>query len=151
MIPQYRSLLYIPGDDPAMLVNGGIYEADAVILDLDKTIDQTEKEAARFLVSEALACLDFSPSSVLVRINPLGAGGEDDLHLVVSKGPAAILLSNTQTADDVVRACRLIARYEVSPNTVRLVPVIESPRGVLEGMAIATSDPRVAGLVFGCR
>ena len=42
----------MPGNNPAMLQNSDIFEADAVIYDLEDAVSVTEKDSARVLVSE---------------------------------------------------------------------------------------------------
>ena len=78
-----RSLLFLPGNTPNMLINGGTLRADAVILDLEDSVAPTEKDAARLLVRNALQTLDFGCETV-VRINfPESEFGEKDLGLAV--------------------------------------------------------------------
>lgn len=45
-----RTMLFIPGNNPGMLQNGGVFGADSVILDLEDAVAPQEKDAARFLV-----------------------------------------------------------------------------------------------------
>ena len=45
-----RSLLFIPGNNPAMLQNADVFGADAVIFDLEDAVNVTEKYNARNLI-----------------------------------------------------------------------------------------------------
>ena len=45
-----RSMLFLPGNAPNMLINGACLGADAVILDLEDAVAPSEKDAARTLV-----------------------------------------------------------------------------------------------------
>ena len=45
-----RSLLFIPGNNPAMLQNADVFGADAVIFDLEDAVNVTEKDNARNLI-----------------------------------------------------------------------------------------------------
>ena len=45
-----RSLLFIPGNNPAMLQNADIFGSDAVIFDLEDAVNVTEKDNARNLI-----------------------------------------------------------------------------------------------------
>lgn len=149
MIPPLRSLLFVPGNNPSMVQNCGVYGADAVILDLEDAVAPAQKIAARFLVAEALSRLEFSPSVVVVRVNPLDCGGEDDLELVVPQGPAAILLPKAQGPGDVLQASKAIARCEPAPGSVGLIALLETPLGVLQSLAVAAADARLAALALG--
>ena len=78
-----RSLLFVPGNSPAMLQAAGFLGADAVILDLEDAVAMSEKDAARRLVTEALTHLDFGSATVVVRVNGLDtAFGADDIRAV---------------------------------------------------------------------
>lgn len=66
-----RSLLFIPGNNPAMLQNSDVFGSDAVIYDLEDAVSVTEKDAARVLVSQFLATTDNMPMEIVVRINGL--------------------------------------------------------------------------------
>ena len=57
-----RSRLYIPGNQPKLMVSGGLYGADAVILDIEDSVPPAEKDAARVLVRNALVALDWGAS-----------------------------------------------------------------------------------------
>ena len=50
-----RSMLFLPGNTPNMLINGDALGADAVILDLEDAVSPQEKDAARILVRNALS------------------------------------------------------------------------------------------------
>ena len=54
MITLRRTMLFLPGNNPAMLQNGGVFGADSVILDLEDAVSPREKDAARRLVAGAL-------------------------------------------------------------------------------------------------
>ena len=51
-------MLYIPGNNPAMLQQGGVYGADAVLLDLEDAVALNQKDAARILVRNMLKYVD---------------------------------------------------------------------------------------------
>jgi citrate lyase subunit beta/citryl-CoA lyase len=45
-----RTMLYIPGNNPAMIQQGGIYGADSLLLDLEDAVALNQKDSARILV-----------------------------------------------------------------------------------------------------
>ncbi|NLC04772.1 MAG: CoA ester lyase, partial [Tissierellia bacterium] len=45
----YRTLLFIPGNNPGMLQNSDILGADGLIIDLEDAVALSEKDAARYL------------------------------------------------------------------------------------------------------
>ena len=49
-----RTMLFLPGNTPNMLINGDTLGADTVIFDLEDAVSPDEKDAARILVRNAL-------------------------------------------------------------------------------------------------
>ena len=66
-----RSMLFLPGNAPNMLINGACLGADAVILDLEDAVAPSEKDAARTLVRNTMRYMDFKGCEVIVRINSI--------------------------------------------------------------------------------
>ena len=52
-----RSRLYLPGNQPKLMLSAGLYGADALILDLEDSVAPAEKDAARAPVRKALGAL----------------------------------------------------------------------------------------------
>ncbi len=150
MLEVLRSMLFVPGNNPAMLQNAGVFGADAVILDLEDAVAPREKDAARFLVAEALRQVDFKTSARVVRINTLDTGGAEDLRRVVSCAPAAVLVPKVQSASDILAVAGLLETLEQPGQApVQIIALIETPRGLAEAYSIATVHPRVIALAFG--
>ena len=66
-----RSMLFLPGNNPNMLINGNCLGADAVIFDLEDAVSPAEKDAARILVRNTMKYMDFSGCEMIVRINSI--------------------------------------------------------------------------------
>ena len=49
----------MPGNNPDLMRNGGLYGADCLILDLEDSVSPLEKDAARLLVRNTLLNIDF--------------------------------------------------------------------------------------------
>jgi len=101
-----RSRIYLPGNRPRMIQKGPLLGADAVILDLEDSVIPEEKDAARFLVTQAIKSLNFGETEVMVRINPLSTCGLEDLAVVLPAGPDAIVVLSLKT----VTVSRLLKR-----------------------------------------
>ena len=65
-----RTMLFLPGNTPNMLINGDTLGADTIIFDLEDAVSPDEKDAARILVRNALKYQSFPDCEVVVRINP---------------------------------------------------------------------------------
>lgn len=145
-IPQ--TLLFIPGNNPAMLLAGGVFEADALILDLEDAVAPREKDAARLLVGEALRHVDFSPSMKVVRINSMDTFGRDDIAFIAACGPDCILVPKVESAETILEAAALLEAHESTPG-IRIIALLETPQGIIQAPAIARAHPRLMGLFFG--
>ena len=149
-----RSMLFLPGNTPNMLVNGPYLGADALILDLEDAVAPSEKDAARLLVRSAIRDMDFRDCEIIVRINSIDTGfWQADIDAILPQGPDLILLPKSGSAQDILTADEYITRTEerlgMAPNTVRLMPLIETALGVENAFAIASASPRVAALFLG--
>lgn len=145
-----RSMLFIPGNNPGMLQNGGVFGADSVILDLEDAVAPTEKDAARFLIAHALRTVDYGCSEKVIRINPLDTFAAQDIKAVVPCRPDTILVPKVESAADIHAAVQMIAAAEL-PNQapVKIIALLETPRGIIEAYNIAMADPRVVALALG--
>ncbi|MBE6934054.1 MAG: CoA ester lyase [Ruminococcaceae bacterium] len=149
-----RSLLFLPGNNPNMLMNGSCLGADAIIFDLEDAVSPAEKDAARILVRNTMTYLNFGSYQRIVRINATDtAFWKLDLDFVMPQKPDMILLPKTSTPKDVLLAdaymTKLEERLGFDTNTVALMPLIETALGVENAFAIATATPRVQALFLG--
>lgn len=140
-----RTRLYLPGNTPKFIINAGLHKPDAIILDLEDAVAPSEKEAARILVHHALAAVDFGKALRTVRVNSLPLGLED-VRLLAAAGVDAFILPKIEQMDEVVTVAAMLDGLGV-PET-RLIPIIESARGVLNAPLIAAA-PRVLALAIG--
>lgn len=145
-----RSMLFIPGNNPGMLQNGGVFGADSVILDLEDAVAPLEKDAARFLIAHALQTVDYGTSERVVRINPLDTFAAEDIKAIVPCCPDAILVPKVESALDVHQAVSMITAAEKPGQTpVKIIALLETPCGIVEAYQIAKADARVVALALG--
>jgi citrate lyase subunit beta/citryl-CoA lyase len=142
-----RSRLYIPGNQPKLMISGGLYGADGIIIDLEDSVPPAEKDAARLLVRNALVALDWGASERMVRVNQ-GAVGEEDLAAIAAHNPHTVLLPKVEEASQVGRAAEILCGL-VGEDAAFLMPILESPGGIHRAFAIAAADPSVVALTLG--
>ena len=152
--PLRRTLLYVPGNNPGMLKDAGIYGADCILFDLEDSISVTAKDDARFLVTEALNSIDYGGAELFVRINDLSSEwGQKDLRAIVSTGKSAIRLPKVECAEEVVECDREITRLEAEfgllEGSTNMMVTIESAKGVLNAQQIAEASPRLVAIAIG--
>jgi len=146
-----RSRLYLPGNEPKYMINAGLHQPDGVILDLEDSVHPDEKDAARMLVRNALAFLDFQGAERMVRINQLPLG-LDDLQAIVPQMPDLILLPKVENAEQIREVDRSITEILGSHDDDRpiwLMPILESALGIECAFEIAGASDRVAALTLG--
>ncbi len=154
----YRSFLFAPGNRPRFVEKVAHCGADAVILDLEDAVPIAEKEDTRHAVREALTTISNCP--VYVRINPLTAAtsfsqaiGAVDLEAIVCGDLAGVILPKTESAADAVQAESILADLErqrgLAPQSIDLIPIIETARGVYCAFEIADAGTRIKRLAFG--
>ncbi len=149
-----RSMMFVPGNHPGMIKDAGIYGADSIMFDLEDSVAITEKDAARFLVFQALKTLKFGKKEIVVRINDLYSGtGIRDLEAVVRAGVHVVRLPKTDSAEDVIFCEKEIERIETEAGiplgTTGLMAAIESANGVLNAKEIAHASKRLIGIALG--
>ena len=149
-----RSMLFVPGNNPGMVRDAHIYGSDSIMVDLEDSVAVTEKDAARFLVYNALTHLKYGSKELVVRINDLGSGlGVADLEAIVRAQPDVIRLPKTECARDVIDCEREIERIEraagIPVGRTGMMAAIESARGVLNAYEIATASKRLIGIALG--
>jgi citrate lyase subunit beta/citryl-CoA lyase len=146
-----RSLLFIPGNNPAMLQNADIFGSDAVIFDLEDAVNVTEKDNARNLIHYYLKSHSNLPMEVVIRINGLDTEYYlEDLEKVVCDNIDTIMLPKAKVPE-VKELDNLLTKIEKEKNlkkSIKIIPIIELAASVLQVEEIASLN-RVDGILLG--
>jgi citrate lyase subunit beta / citryl-CoA lyase len=145
------SRLYLPGNSPSMMLNAGIHNPYAIILDLEDSVAAEKKQEARFLVRNALRSHNFMSAERMVRINQLPQG-LDDLDYVIPHSVHTILIPKVENAEQICLVNeRIESVYKNSgqSGTVWLIPIIETAMGVLKSLEIAQSSENIVAMSIG--
>ena len=146
-----RSRLYLPGSEPKYFINAALHSPDAIILDLEDSVHQQEKDASRLLVRNALQAVDFGACERMVRINQLPLGLVD-LAAIIAEQPDLILIPKTEYAEQVQAVDQAIAELKRRHNLscdFWLMPILESGLGIENAFTIASASPNVVALTIG--
>jgi citrate lyase beta subunit len=148
-----RALLYMPGDDRHKIEKAARLGVDCICMDLEDGVALTRKGEARQVVAAALGELDFGRAEKLVRINPAGSGLEEaDLQAVLPAGPDGIVVPKVETPEQLAWVAGQLEAAELAHgwrvNSIRMIPIVESARGILNLKDIAAA-PRLEALIFG--
>ena len=149
-----RSMLFLPGNTPNMIINGDALGADCIILDLEDAVSPDEKDSARLLVRSAMKNMGFRGVEITVRINSIDTEyWRDDLEAIIPLKPDFIMPPKSGCAEDIKKIDAYITGIEekcgMDKGGVKLIPLIETALGVENAFKIATASKRVAALFLG--
>jgi citrate lyase subunit beta/citryl-CoA lyase len=148
-----HSLLFVPALNEKFIASAHTRQADAVIFDLEDSIINTQKNAAREALSSALASVRPHGLPMLVRVNNEAVHFEADVRAAVRAGADAIMIPKTDDADLLLEADQIISKFEFEftrqPGTVKFIALIESPKGLFNIASILQTQGRLIGLGFG--
>lgn len=150
-----RSLLFVPGNRERMLEKALSTEADVLLLDLEDAVPSGEKLAARRAIAALLGRLGGQADRrqlTFARVNSGQQALADDLDAVVRLGLDGLVVPKAEEPTALLELERRLEALEASrelPARLRLLPIVETARGLLTAPAIAASTSRVVGLMFG--
>lgn len=147
-------MLYIPGNNPAMIQHGGVYGADSLLLDLEDAVALNQKDSARILVRNMLQNIDFYDAEICVRINHLDTPfGLDDLEEIVPLQPDAIRYPKTESTKDLEKLLGIIEeienKYDLPHDKMSIHAMIETAKGVQNVFEIASFSSRITAITIG--
>lgn len=150
-----RTMLYLPGNNPNMLVRGHLFGSDGIVMDMEDAVALSEKDAARIMISKFLRRGDFGSVEVTVRIN--GADTEfwkKDLEAVVPckrlDGIRLPKADSPQVIKDVdEELSRLEDKYGIAQGHIKLFCILETAYGIWHAYDVATASRRVTAILPG--
>ena len=145
------SRLYLPGNNPKMMLNAGVHNPDGIILDLEDSVAPAKKMEARLLVRNALRQVNFYGSERMVRINQLPDGLED-LNYIIPHNVHVVLIPKCENVSQIMQVekeiSNLINKHEIKQK-VFLMPIIETSLGVEKAFEIASASKNIVALAIG--
>lgn len=148
----FRSLIFVPGNNPRFLEKAKTLSADIVCFDLEDSVPDSEKKNARNLIKDALKTRSQYTSEIYVRTNsPTSGKIQDDLKEIVQKGIDGIVIPKVNNAIELKKIEKTLAllekKHKLQP--IGLIPSIESAEGVANTHEIASASKRISAIVFG--
>ena len=137
-------MLFVPGTRPERFGSAIASGADAVIFDLEDSVDPSRKAEARASVVAFLWQAPPTSVTLFVRVNGFESPWFfEDMDAVGGlQAIYAVVLPKAEVPGHVGGA----AQHSVSG---RVIPLIETARGVLNAAAIASADASVPAILFG--
>ena len=157
-----RSWMFVPGDRQKMIDKAVALPVDAILLDIEDGVAPAAKETARKQIAESLDRIavqkkenpSYRTPARYVRINAVGHERMNaDVEYVIRPALGGLAVPKVETPEQVNVVEKILDEREpkmgMARGSVRLLLALESPRGLFNAYAIATSSPRVIGLMFG--
>ena len=152
-VPEWRSILFVPADQPRFIDKAHLRGADAIQLDLEDAVAPVGKPAARAALPGAIAQLAGHGVPVVVRINRAWRDAMADLDAAVRPGVRVITAPKVEDAGRVRALDEAIGEFEAERGLpvggIGLLLLIESPVALPMLHELAGASPRVVAMTLG--
>lgn len=137
-----------------MIAKAATLPADAIILDLEDAVPLPDKATARIMIRDSIKDVKLGGSYVFVRVNALTTNlTAEDLKFVAVEGLDGLMLAKSETKSDIVELDSMLEETEkgggLEPRSLKVVPLIESAKGVINAYEIASASERIIAVAFG--
>ncbi|WP_257351130.1 HpcH/HpaI aldolase/citrate lyase family protein [Pseudalkalibacillus decolorationis] len=147
-----RSYLFVPAKEMSIIKKAVMSNADSVIIDLEDSVAFDQKDTARGLVKQALQELN-ERKQIYVRINNFTTPfWEKDLACSVINGASGVIVPKTENKEQITYICEKVRELIQAKNRTipfKVIPLIETAKGVQFAYEIAGADPLISKLAFG--
>lgn len=149
-----RSLIFVPSNSKRFIEKAKALNADIICFDLEDSVPFNEKTTARQAIVDVLAKKAEYGSNIYIRINSLESGlAFSDLKSIIQEGVDGIVVPKVNDKEEVNQIEHLTSSLEkergIEKDSIKLMPSIESAKGVVNAHSIAKSVERINALVFG--
>ncbi len=149
----YRTMLFVPGNNPKKIISAEVYGADCIIYDLEDSVSVFEKDSARILVKYALR-YNRPECRIGIRINQSDTPYyKEDVECMVPLKPDFLRLPKAECAEDIINLDRLITKtekeFDIPEGSVKIVASIENALGVMNSYKIASASKRMLAIGLG--
>lgn len=147
-------MLFCPANNNKMLTTAHLKGPDCIIYDLEDAVAFSEKDNARRMLCEAIKITDYGDCEIFARINGLNTKFcENDVKELVKSGIKNIRLPMCESKQNIKELEDMLTHYEKEygriSGEIKIQGAIETPRGVLNALEIATSSERMISISFG--
>ncbi len=135
---KYRSVLFVPGHEEKKIKKAYTLNADLIVLDLESTVPEDQKEHAKKIIKEC----NVNKDHTYIRIDK-----NSDLEFVTSEKFPGIFLPFTESKKQLVEIDTLLKKTERLKTDV--IPILESINGLANLEEICSFSERIQILSFG--
>jgi len=148
-----RSMLFVPGNSRRMIAKASTLASDAIILDLEDAIPLPDKATARIIVRDSVKAVKLGRAYVFVRVNALTTNLTAEDLKFIDKDLDGVLLPKTNAKSDVLELNDVLEKAErnlgLERGSLKIIPLIETAKGVINAYEIASATERVVAVAFG--
>lgn len=149
-----RTMLFLPGNNPNMIINGEYLGSDSIIFDLEDAVSPDDKDSARDLVRNALTYMTFGKKERIVRINALDTPyWIEDLEAVLPLAPDVIMPTKVSGGEYIrkldAEMTRIEQQHGLPVGKIKLIPLLETALGIENAYEIAVASARMEALYLG--
>ena len=152
-LPNWRSLLFVPIIREKFVASAHTRGADAIILDLEDSVPEEEKQRGRELIASAAKEVGRAGAEVLVRINRPWQQAFRDIEAAVSAPVTALMCPKVESPEHLGVIAELLDVLErqrgMSLGHTKLVALIETAAAYFRAREIALATPRLVALSLG--
>jgi len=152
-LPNWRSLLFVPIIREKFVASAHRRGADAIILDLEDSVPEEEKQRGRDLIASAAKEVGRAGAEVLVRINRPWQQAFRDIEAAVSAPVTALMCPKVESPEHLGVIAELLDVLErqrgMSLGHTKLVALIETAAAYFRAREIALATPRLVALSLG--
>lgn len=151
-----RSLMFVPGHNEKLLDSAPRTDADALILDLEDSVQPvSKKQVARDIIKDRIGAGKFDRFDVFVRVNDRESGHLlKDVHQLTIEGVAGFVYPKSITGQDIYFFDKLLETIEAEKGfetgRFKIIPLIETASAVMNAQEICRASGRVIAIAFGC-
>ena len=142
--------LYVPGTRPELIEKAARCEPDAVIIDLEDTVPTDRKNQVRQDIADILPEVGLP---ALIRVNNDPDFLEADLQAMVSEHVYGLFLPKAEDPAQMKQVDKIMTEIErergLEADSVKLMPMMETARGVVRCFELASAAPRIETVSFG--
>ena len=147
-----RSLLFVPAIQSHFYKSAFKSEADALIFDLEDSIADTHKNAARHVLCDHYPKNPPHSQELIIRINdPQTPYYQEDIRLVNELQPHAVLLPKVETPDEIRALHNALNTSAIDDQNqkINIMVLIESIAGFYNAKDILRSPHALTAVAFG--
>lgn len=150
-----RSLMFVPAHNPKLLDSSVHRDADVLLLDVEDSVPQCEKQQARDNIKEFVKRDDLKGKLIFPRVNDRESGELlKDIYQLTIDGITGFMYPKATKGEDIYFLGKLLETIEYEKHipigTFKIIPLIETAGAVINIQDICRADNRVCAVTFGC-